>query len=183
MIREKAARLEKFCDHIVSCHVAVERPHKHEDSGSDYRVRVDVRIPPHHELVADKHAARGGPCDTLEGVVREAFHAMERQVKELAERQRGGKREDPDAGQTGVVTTINKEKRFGIIKTNDGRDIYFNEGAVLHHDFDRIEPGTSVRYVDGPGDEGPRASTVQVLDKRGQPIVTPGPLDPNAPRA
>ena len=54
LIRTKAARLDRFCDHISHCNVAVERPNQAQHSGSAFRVRVDVTVPPGHELVADE---------------------------------------------------------------------------------------------------------------------------------
>jgi len=37
----------------------------------------------------------------------------------------------------------------------------------LNDDFDRLEIGTGVRFVEEPGEEGPQASTVQIVDKPG----------------
>ena len=42
---------------------------------------------------------------------------------------------------------------------------------ALNDDFDRLEPGTGVRYVEEAGAKGPQASTVQIVDKPG--VKTP----------
>ena len=46
LIRAKAARLDRFCDHISRCDVAVERPNHAQHSGNPFRVRVDVTYRP-----------------------------------------------------------------------------------------------------------------------------------------
>jgi hypothetical protein len=37
----------------------------------------------------------------------------------------------------------------------------------LHDDFERLEIGTGVRYFPSEGEQGPQASTVQIVDKPG----------------
>ncbi|MFO8027098.1 MAG: HPF/RaiA family ribosome-associated protein [Opitutales bacterium] len=175
LVHEKAERLEKFSDELISCHVDVAQPHAHPDSGSGYRVRIDLRVPPKDQLVAHEHSSHGNIHDTVETVVRRAFDAIERQLKEHTERLREGQREHSEEDVPGTVIVIDKDKRYGIIKTVAGRDIYFTDKAVLHEDFDRIEIGTAVRYVDQPGDDGPRASTVEIVEKKGQAMARPGP--------
>jgi ribosome-associated translation inhibitor RaiA len=54
LIRNQAAKLERACDHIVSCRVAVEKPQEHQKSGNSFRVRIDVTVPPEHELIATR---------------------------------------------------------------------------------------------------------------------------------
>jgi hypothetical protein len=51
LIHEKVAKLEKLCDYISSCHIAVEKIHDRPSHGSPYRVRIDMTVPPGHELV------------------------------------------------------------------------------------------------------------------------------------
>jgi len=174
LIREKAARLEKFCDQLISCHVDVARPHAHPESGSGYRVRIDLRVPPKDQLVAHEHSSHGDIHDKVETVARRAFDAIERQLKEHGERLREARRDASQEDAPGIVIVIDKEKRYGIIKTVEGRDIYFTDKAVLHDDFERIEIGTAIRYVDQPGEDGPRASTVEIVEKKGQPIARSG---------
>ena len=53
LVLEHSARLEKFCDHINRCDVAIEQPNHGHQKGNPYRVRIDVTVAPRHELVAD----------------------------------------------------------------------------------------------------------------------------------
>ena len=88
LIRTKAARLDRFCDHVSRCDVAIERPNHAQRSGNPFRVRIDVTVPPGHELVADEKQAEHDMHEPLTKVINAAFKAMERQLKELVERQR-----------------------------------------------------------------------------------------------
>ena len=88
-VRQRAEKLERFCDHIMSCRVAVERPHRSEASGNPYRVRIDLTVPPGHELVVRKEPGDNDGGSDLLTVVNGAFEAAERQLKALVEKQRG----------------------------------------------------------------------------------------------
>jgi ribosomal subunit interface protein len=87
LIRERASRLDKFCDHVSRCDIAVEHPNHAQHSGSPYRVRIDVTVPPGHELVADEKSTKHEMHEPLAKVIGDAFRNMERQLKELTARQ------------------------------------------------------------------------------------------------
>ena len=44
-IWEEAAQLDEFCDHIMSCRVVVDVPHRHHLMGNVYQVRLDIKVP------------------------------------------------------------------------------------------------------------------------------------------
>lgn len=88
LIRSKAERLDRFCDHIGRCDVVVERPNHAQHSGSSYRVRVDLTVAPGHELVVEEKQAEHEMHEPLSKIINDAFKSMERQVKDLVERQR-----------------------------------------------------------------------------------------------
>src|SRR3569623_611054 len=73
LIREKLDHLEQFCDYIMSCAVVVEQPNLHQRSGNPYRVRIDLHIPPGHEIVAIAGQQHNDMHDDLQTVVIDAF--------------------------------------------------------------------------------------------------------------
>lgn len=87
MIRRKVGKLERFCDHLTGCRVAVERLHTRE-SGGPYRVRISLTVPPGHELAVHKEPRDPRLSDNVRAVITDAFAAAERQLKELVRRQR-----------------------------------------------------------------------------------------------
>ena len=88
MVREKSARLEKFCDHINRCDVAIEQPNHNHKKGNAFRVRIDVTVAPGHELVADESQSDNDSFEPLAKAVHDAFKTMERQLRHLVEKQR-----------------------------------------------------------------------------------------------
>ena len=88
LILSKAARLDRFCNHISRCDVVVEQPNHAHHSGNPFRVRIDVTVPPGHELVADERQNAHEMHEPLSKVINDAFKAMERQLKTLVEKQR-----------------------------------------------------------------------------------------------
>jgi cold shock CspA family protein len=52
-----------------------------------------------------------------------------------------------------------------LIQTSDGREIYFHRNSLVGAEFDKLEVGTEVRFVEDLGEEGPRATTVHVVGK------------------
>lgn len=165
LVREKVANLERFNDHISSCRVAVEQPQEHVQSGSGYRVRIDLTVPPGHEVVARREPGQGSVQDDLGAVIRETFSEAERQLKRLNEQQRGDEKTHPQQQTVGVVEQLFED--HGFLKNLDGRDVYFHRNAVLHGDFDRLAVGTGVNYMEEMGEDGLQASTVRIVDKPG----------------
>ena len=82
-IREKAEKLNTFCDRITSCRVLVEAPHRHKQQGVLYNVHIDITVPG-NEIVVKKEQS-----EDLYVSIRDAFDAARRQLKDYTERQRG----------------------------------------------------------------------------------------------
>ena len=167
LIEDQANKLERYCDHIISCRIAVESRHQHQRSGQPFRVRIDIKVPPGHEVVVSKDSGEGDLHDQLQVVLREAFDAAARQLKRIGEKQRGETKRHPDQETDGFVSKLFPDEGYGFIKSLDAREIYFHQNSVLHDDFDRLDIGTGVRYVEAQGEKGPQASTVDIVDKPG----------------
>lgn len=165
LIREQTSKLEQVCDHITSVRISVEKPQEHQRVGNPYRVRVIARVPPGHELVAARDPVERDLHDPLDKVIREAFHALGRQVKEVNQRQKGDVKRHPAQETGGVISKLFKEEGYGFILSPGSREIYFHRNSVLSHDFDRLVIGAGVRYTEELGEKGPQATTVELTDK------------------
>src|SRR5919106_4543601 len=106
LIYKQAAKLERICDYIVSCRVAVEKPQEHQRSGNPFRVRIDVTVPPEHELVVIRDSSEGDLHEELPTVIRDAFGAMRRQLRKLVEKQHGDIKAHPAQELSGVVIRL-----------------------------------------------------------------------------
>jgi ribosome-associated translation inhibitor RaiA/cold shock CspA family protein len=171
LINEKIAKLEQVCDHISSCHIAVEKVHDRPSSGSPYRVRLDITLPPSHELVAESNPSEENQYVGLDTVIRDAFSKAWRQLRDQSKLQQEydkGQVNDGAYDTTALVTKLFREQGYGFLKTLDGEDIHFNRNSVLHDDFDRLDIGTGVRFEAVEDEQGiVHATTVQIVDKPG----------------
>lgn len=89
LIAEKIDKLEQFYSEISSCHLSIEKVHDHPDSGSPYRVRIDITVPEDREVVVDKSPDKGKalPNQPLEALIRDAFEVANRQLKDMNQQQ------------------------------------------------------------------------------------------------
>jgi cold shock CspA family protein/ribosome-associated translation inhibitor RaiA len=180
LIWKQARKLERICPHLVSCRIAVEKPQAHQKSGNPFRVRVDVTVPPAHELVTVRNAGEGDLHEQLPTVVRRAFDAMQRQIKKLVEKQRGDVKLHPAQELAGVVVRLFRDQGYGFIKSLESREIYFHKDSLAAGEFDRLEIGTGVQWNEEEGEKGPQASFVKIVDKLGSRISNPNqaPVEP-----
>jgi len=170
LIRKQAAKLERVCSHLVSCRISVEKPQSHQKSGSSFRVRLDVTVPPDHELVTVRNAGEGDLHQPLPTVVRRAFDATQRQLKKLTERQRGKVKSHPAQVVAGFVIRLFRNGGYGFIKSLEGREIYFHKNTLSAAEFNRLEVGTGVQWNEEEGENGPQATVVRIVDKPGAQI-------------
>ena len=82
-IRERAAKLDHFHDHIISCRVVVELAARHQRHGNEYNVRLDIKVPG-AEIVANQEGDKDPQV-----ALRDAFDAARRKLEDHARRQRG----------------------------------------------------------------------------------------------
>lgn len=87
-IRERAEKLHRFYDRIMSCHVVVEVPHKRHRQGKLYAVRIEVTVPD-DTLLVTRDPAQDHAHEDVYVSIRDAFDAMRRQLEEFARKRRG----------------------------------------------------------------------------------------------
>ena len=88
LVNERAGRLENYCEHILSCRVTIEMPHKHHHSGNHYRVKIDLSVP-EHEIVVDRDPSKHDAAKDINAVLSEAFDSAKRQLQEYVRMRRG----------------------------------------------------------------------------------------------
>lgn len=161
LVKQRVARLEKFYDRITRCHVVIEQPDRHQRKGRHYEVRIHVGVP-EHELVVDHDPGRRERHERPEPAVRDAFDAMEKQLKAWLQQVRGDVKTHEEQ-EVGLVASLFPAEEHGFIKAPDGTEVYFHRNALVDYDFDELEVGTPVTWVEFQAPEGPQASTVHVL--------------------
>lgn len=163
VIREKAAKLDQYFEKIMSCRVTVESPHSHQHQGRLYHVTVDITVPG-NELVASRSTDKNHAHEDVYVAIRDAFEAAKRQLKEYKGKLKNKVKthENPLHGQ---IIELMEDQDYGRIQTPDGRDIYFHRNSLVRGEYENLEIGSEVRFVEEAGDEGPQASSVHLVGK------------------
>jgi cold shock CspA family protein/ribosome-associated translation inhibitor RaiA len=162
-IREKAAKLDEFFPRLVSCRVMVEASHHRHHQGNLYHIRIELGVP-NKQLVVSREQHDNHAREDAYVVIRDAFDAAKRQLEEYARSIRG-ELKTHEAPPHGKVIRLVPDRDHGYIETPDGREIYFHRNSVTNGGFDKMEPGSEVRFTEVAGEEGPRASTVYLIGK------------------
>ena len=165
-ILERVQKLDRFAEGITSCRVSLAKEQGSHHKGNRYSLMVEVRTPPNHDLAAKKAKIVREPAAQLPALINLGFGAIERQLKKTAELRRGDVKNGDRHGQPhGIVEKLFGEG-YGFLRAlDDDRQIYFHRNSVLHGDFERLAVGTEVRFTPQDGDDGPQASSVQIVAK------------------
>ncbi len=164
-VRDKAEGLERFYDRITGCNVTLEAPSQHHrQGGAQYRVRVELSVPG-GKLVVGRDPAKTATHADLYAAVNAAFREARRQLQDHVRRIEG-RVKTHESPSRAVVTRLFPEEGYGFLGTPDGREIYFHQRSVLRGAFPRLRVGSTVRFAEEPGDEGPQASTVAPVRRR-----------------
>jgi cold shock CspA family protein/ribosome-associated translation inhibitor RaiA len=164
-VREKAAMLDKFADHIMSCRVVVEPSGKHHQHGNQYEVRIDLAVP-HEEIAVTREPSKHTEYKDIRVALRDAFDSARRQLEDYVRRCRGAVKAHEATPHARVIKLF-PEEDYGFIETPEGREVYFHRASVLHQGFDRLRIGTEVAFVEEQGQKGPQASTVKLIGRHG----------------
>lgn len=107
-IRERTAKLEKFCPTVISCRVFVGVPHRQQDHAADeFEIHIDLVVP--GEEIAVSHApnyrkqAIDGTRKDIRAVVHDAFAAAKRQLQDYVRRHRDDVKAPPHRGEASIV--------------------------------------------------------------------------------
>jgi ribosomal subunit interface protein len=151
-IREKAEKLDIFYPNIMGCRVVVEVPHKHKHQGRTFNVRLDITVPGKELVVNHEH-------EDVYAAARIAFDAAKRQLEDYGRRQRGDVKAHTPVLRGKVVRLI-AEEGYGFIQTHEGEELYFNRDNLAEDNFEKLEEGSEVQFLEDIGGEGVQAKRV-----------------------
>jgi cold shock CspA family protein len=165
-IREHVARLERIYGRLTACRVRVER--RARKASVPPVVRLELGIPGTKDIVVahePDHLQRKFQAPDLRNAINEAFRIAESQLGALKDQ-----RADHTAAIhhesaqefLGQVAELTTDQDFGFLLTKEGGLLYFHRNSMLSGDFDTLERGQEVHYVEDIGDTGPIATKVRV---------------------
>lgn len=170
LILAEAEKLDQFFPRIMGCRVLVESPHRRHHKGRLYHVRIDLTIPG-KELVVRRDPAEHAPHTDLYLAIENAFHEMRRQLQDYV-RIRRGQEKYHDPLPRGKVMKLFPYEEYGFLEGVDKGEVYFHKNSVLNNAFGRLTVGSEIRFHEEMGEQGPQASTVELVgtkNRRGAP--------------
>ena len=63
----------------------------------------------------------------------------------------------------GKIKRLIRERGFGFISAQDGREVFFHRSALEGEDFDVLEEDTGVEFEVESGPKGPRAVNIRMI--------------------
>ena len=164
-IRDRAARLDRFYDRIISCRVTIDSPHRHRHKGKLYSIRLDLTIPG-HEIAVTRESQLDHSHEDIYVAIRDSFNEAKRRIQDYA-RRRQGKVKSHVPPAHGRIISLDPEHDRGVIESSDGTLFNFHRNSVPGNAFNKLKKGDEARFVTGaqtPGEE-PWATTVNHIGK------------------
>lgn len=151
-IRKKAEKLSKFYDRINSCRIVLRVPQKHKHQGKIFAVHIDLTVPG-KEIVVSRQWDQD-----VYVAIRDAFHALIRQLENYARKRRGHVKTHETA-MVGYVRQIMRDG-YGFIQGMDGNEYYFSPTNVSYPNFESLELGDAVQFISDIVSDGLQAHRV-----------------------
>ena len=107
-VRERAEKLAKITDNILTCRVTVEAPHKHHHIGLTYQVRIELAVPG-NEIVVSRDPGLNHAHEDVYVAVRDAFNAVRRQLEDYVRQMQGKDKQHQQNLRDGLVLAIEAE--------------------------------------------------------------------------
>jgi ribosome-associated translation inhibitor RaiA len=167
-ILDHIERLEEIYDRLITCRVRVDQRNDNTNHTIPPVVHIEISVPGHKDIVVahePDHLQRKFQAPDLKNAINEAFRIagdrLARYKDQLTDRTTEGTHEAANEllGQVGEITPA---EDFGFLLTASGGLLYFHRNSLLTGDFDRLEIGDEVYYIEDVGDTGPIATKVRV---------------------
>ncbi|MFH0876694.1 MAG: cold shock domain-containing protein [Candidatus Omnitrophota bacterium] len=63
---------------------------------------------------------------------------------------------------SGKVKKVVRDRGFGFISDNDGREVFFHKGSLVDAKFEELNDGQSVEFEVEQAEKGPRAFNIKI---------------------
>ncbi|MAM71158.1 MAG: ribosomal subunit interface protein [Gammaproteobacteria bacterium] len=101
-VQKRLDKLERYSDEIQSLRVTLESPHNHHHKGKVFHVGVEAIIP-NHDILVNNDQHDNHSHEDIYIAIRDAFNALERQIKSIYAKRRHQDRSRPKPLETMTV--------------------------------------------------------------------------------
>ena len=157
-VNEHVEKLQARYPDITSWHVHVNGP---IGSAGVFEITVEAHVPGTELVVGRKPGDRNAHSDALVAL-RDAFAAMERQLKKRR-RQQHGEVKSHEGKPQGQIASLFADQGYGFVTMSDGPEVYFHRNAVLENNFETLAVGDTVELTISYAESarGPQATSVR----------------------
>lgn len=162
-IKKWVDKLDDAHPTIMTCRVTLEAPSKKKLHGGLFHTRIDIKLPG-KEVVVNRNPDLHHSYTDAYVSIRDAFKKAQRQLEDVVKR-RQEKVKSHEVPAHGWIVTLFPENDSGTIESSDGKEIYFHRNSLLTGNFDDLQVGMEVRFVENEDSEELRASSVRLIGK------------------
>ncbi len=163
-IEARMADLQAGHDDILHARVTLTKNAHHKKQSHVAEALVVVSLPGRHTFTARKEDK------TFEEAIRQAFAAMEIELRRYREKRASAEVRVPPVPLRGVICKLFPKEGYGFILQEGGGEVYFHRHALHGLAFEALEDGTAVAFDVEDGRNGPQATAVNPVpptDKHG----------------
>lgn len=154
-IRDKVEKLEGMVENIISCHVVVTVPHKHQHQGKEFNVRIELNVPGKEIIVNRDHH------EDVYVALRDAFDIVKRKAEDYIQRLKRHTK-DHESEYVGRVVQLFPQEGYGYIGRADGARFYFHRDNLVSPSFENLKEGDEVKFIEDVYSEQLHAKRVSV---------------------
>ena len=163
-IAKQVAQLEERFGHITAGRVVLKAPGGHHRTGGLYEINIHLSLPQGRAVNIDRTPQNDERYSDLNFALNDAFKRARRQLQDQVRKMQGQVKQH-EGPPLGTVSELDPLGEFGMIETDDGREIYFHRNSVLNDGYAGLSVGMRVSFAEEVGDKGPQASTVRPMGK------------------
>ena len=161
-IEAELAKLERFHNRITHCRVVVSSPGKHHKKGGLFAIHLHLTVPGHKEIAVSREPQKHQSHEDPYVAVRDAFNAARRMLQNDEQRMSETTVVPHNVEQLGQIARLIAEEDYGFIDAPGVADVYFHRNDVAGGAFDKLEVGTSVRFISEDSESGLKATFVRI---------------------
>jgi ribosome-associated translation inhibitor RaiA/cold shock CspA family protein len=168
-IRDHVMRLERIFERMTFCRVRVDQRNQNLAETIPPVVHIEISVPGRKDIVIAHepgHLLQKYQLPDLHNAINEAFRIAELRLAKYKDRltdHGSAKRHEAVHEFRGQIAELPKDQDFGFLMTKEGGLLYFHRNSLLSGNFDSLQIGDEVSYVEEMGDTGPIASKVRVI--------------------
>lgn len=168
-IRDHVARLERMFERMTTCRVCVDQRNQNLTDMIPPVVHIEISVPGRKDIVISHepgHLLQKYQVPDLHNAINEAFRIAELRLAKYKDKltdHGSAERHEAVHEFRGQIAELAPGEDFGYLMTKEGGLLYFHRNSLLSGNFDTLQRGDEVTYVEEMGDTGPTASKVRLI--------------------